>query len=138
MKKWFYLLFLLVIIQNLVYPQKKSKKDIIISSQISESQLKTINAEEILDRCLNYPYLADIMFAQNIPLMFKHIRKEFNGFNELFLARKDGAQIILNRFLNFNLNRLVPGKFLLEIKITDINASKSVIQKRDIELYEGV
>jgi GWxTD domain-containing protein len=48
-----------------------------------------------------------------------------------------GKEETSKEFLNFDLNKLVPGEYVLEVKITDINASKSVTQKRDIELYEG-
>jgi hypothetical protein len=101
----FCLLFLLLLLPALVYPQRKTKKDIIIASQLPEERLKNLSTDELLERCLNYPYIADVMFAQNIPLMFKYIRQEFNGFNELF-GRQDAAQVILNRFLNFDFNKI--------------------------------
>ena len=96
---------LFVLLPALVYPQKKSKKDIIVASQIPETQLKTISTDELLEKCLGYPYIADVMFAENIPLMFKYIRQEFNGFNELF-GRQDVAQVILNYFLNFDFEKI--------------------------------
>lgn len=105
MKNLFCMFFLLLILPALVYPQKKTKKDIIIASQIPEKQIKTISTDELVEKCLNYPYIADVMFAQNIPLMFKYIRQEFNGFKELF-ERQDAAQVILNRFLNFDFNKI--------------------------------
>lgn len=105
MKNLFCMFFLLLILPALVYPQKKTKKDIIIASQIPEKQIKTISTDELVEKCLNYPYIADVMFAQNIPLMFKYIRQEFNGFKELF-ERRDAAQVILNRFLNFDFNKI--------------------------------
>ncbi|MBN2091466.1 hypothetical protein JW964_17775, partial [candidate division KSB1 bacterium] len=41
----------------------------------------------------------------DIPLMFKYIRQEFNGFNELF-RRDNAAATILNRFLNFDFQKV--------------------------------
>jgi len=105
MKHCIYLFFFLLIIPALIYPQKKSKKDIIIESQIPETQLKTLNTNELLEKCLSYPYITDVMFAQNIPLMFKYIRQEFNGFHEL-LGRQNAAEVILNRFLNFDFQKI--------------------------------
>jgi hypothetical protein len=37
--------------------------------------------------------------------MFKYIRQEFNGFEELF-ERQYAAQVILNRFLDFDFNKI--------------------------------
>lgn len=104
-KHLFYMFLLFLILPVLVYPQKKTKKEIIIASQIPKTQLKTISTDELLEKCLNYPYIADVMFAQNIPLMFKYIRQEFNGFNELF-GRQDAVQVILNQFLNFDFEKI--------------------------------
>ena len=105
MRNLFCLIFFLILLPALVYPQKKTKKEIIIASQIPETQLKTISTDELLEKCLDYPYIADVMFAQNIPLMFKYIKQEFNGFKELF-ERQEAAQVILNRFLNFDFNKI--------------------------------
>jgi len=105
MKRLFCVFLSLLIISVFGYPQKKNKKDIIIAIQIPEIQLKTISTDELLENCLNYPYLVDVMFAQNIPLMFKYIRQEYNGFNELF-GRQDAADKILNRFLNFEFQKI--------------------------------
>ena len=97
--KYFILIFL--IFPFLVFPQMKSKLDIIIESQIPENELTTLTTDELLDKCLDYPYLVDVMFAENIPLMFKYIRKEFNGFDEFF-ERQNAAEVIQSRFLNFD------------------------------------
>lgn len=105
MKHVLYMFFLLVFLPALVHPQNKTKMDVVIASQIPEDHLKTITTGELLEECLNYPYIADVMFAENIPLMFKYIRQEFNGFKELF-ERQDAAQVILNRFLDFDFNKI--------------------------------
>lgn len=105
MKKIFLLFLFLLIIPVITYPQKKSKRDIIIESQISKDQLKIMNTNELLEKCLLYPYISDVMFAENIPLMFKYIREEFNGFNELF-SRQDAAQVILTSFLDFDFEKI--------------------------------
>ncbi|MCK4559260.1 MAG: hypothetical protein KAV45_05705 [Calditrichia bacterium] len=110
MKKIVYLIFGLIIIgngisYNCVYAQQKmSKKERIIASQIPESVLSAISTEELLDRCLEYPYLSDIFFAQNIPLMFPHIVIEFNGLTEFFTKRPDAANVLLNKFKNLDVN----------------------------------
>jgi GWxTD domain-containing protein len=48
-----------------------------------------------------------------------------------------GKEETAKEFISFELNKLIPGKYILEVKITDVYASKTVIQNRDIELYEN-
>lgn len=96
---------IMIFLPILVYPQKKTKKDIIIASQLSQEQLQTMGTNELLLKCLEYPYLADAMFAQNVPLIFKYIRQEFNGFEEFF-KRQDAPQILLNNYLNFDFDKI--------------------------------
>ncbi len=105
MKKLLSLFLVILLIPSLNYPQKKSKKEIIISSQIPVTQLKILSTAELLEECLTYPYIADVMFSQNIPLIFKYIRQEFNGFNELFV-REDVANVILNSYLNYDFQKI--------------------------------
>jgi hypothetical protein len=83
MKSNILLLFIMFTINNICYSQN-NKRDIIISSQLSKSDLKLASTDEILEKCLQYPYINDVMFAEDIPLIFKYIRNEFNGFHELF------------------------------------------------------
>lgn len=98
-------LLIIVIIPALVYPQKKTKKEIIIESQIPKEQLTSLSTRELLEKCLEYPYMADVMFAQDIPLMFKYIRQEFNGLDEFF-SRKDAPGTVLYRFQNFDYQKI--------------------------------
>lgn len=109
--KKFYFQRILVVIAlilfstSLLYSQKRTKKDIIIESQLPQSQLKNMSTEELLEACLNYPYMADLMFAQDIPLMFKYIRDEFNGFQEIF-KRSDFPEVLLSYYHNFNFEKI--------------------------------
>ncbi len=113
MKKIVYFIFGLIIIfndssYNFAYAQqmqqKMSKKERIITSQIPDSVLSAISTGELLDRCLEYPYLADIFFVQNIPLIFPHIVIEFNGLTEFFTKRQDAANVLLNKFKYLDVN----------------------------------
>lgn len=111
-----FIIFFSVISYNCVYAQqdqqKMSKKERIIASQIPEQDISILSTEELLDRCLEYPYLSDIFFAQNIPLIFPHIIREFNGLTELFTKRQDVANVLLDKFKGFDVNAV-------EIKSTD-------------------
>jgi GWxTD domain-containing protein len=48
-----------------------------------------------------------------------------------------GKEETAKEFINFELNKLIPGKYILEVKITDVYATKSVKQESEIELYEN-
>lgn len=93
------IIFCSIISYNCVYAQqgkqKMSKKERIIASQISVQDLYILSTDELVDRCLEYPYLSDIFFAQNIPHIFPHIIREFNGLTELFTKRQDLANVLL-------------------------------------------
>jgi GWxTD domain-containing protein len=39
-------------------------------------------------------------------------------------------------FINFDLKKLIPGKYILEIKITDVYSGKTAVQTQEVELYE--
>ena len=86
--------------------KKMSKLERIVSCQIPKKELKKISTPELLDKCLDYPYLNDILFTDNISLMFDLIKKEFNGYKEFF-ARKDAAEelrLLKNNAFNEKMN----------------------------------
>ena len=77
-------------------PTKLTKQERIAALQIPEDELKKLSTEELLDRCLEYPYLGDLIFVENIPLMFPYIIESFNGLTELFNNRDDAGIVLLN------------------------------------------
>ncbi|KPK95573.1 hypothetical protein AMJ80_04820 [bacterium SM23_31] len=77
-----------------------SKKERIIAYQIPEDSLKSISTQELLERCMNFPYLIDIYLVEDISLIFPYIIKSFNGFVEFFSSREDAGVVILNAYQN--------------------------------------
>ena len=62
--------------------------------QIPSNKLTEIPTSELLEICLEFPYLLDVLFSDNCQLGFECLKREFNGFNEL-LQRDDLLNIII-------------------------------------------
>jgi len=90
-----------------------TKRDRILACQIPQEELITMSTEELLDRCLNYPYLVDVYFVENISLYFPHIIKSFNGLIEFFNYRDDAGSVLLNMYRNIHPN-------IMETKSTNV------------------
>lgn len=64
--------------------------------QIPNNILTEIPTPELLDICLDFPYLIDILFSDNYQSGFECLKKEFNGYKEL-LHRKDLLYSIITK-----------------------------------------
>lgn len=73
----------------------KTVKDRKQALQIPDSIISVIATEELIDVCLNYPYLPDIICASNYDDCIKLLEMDFNGFCELF-NRNDLAEAIVS------------------------------------------
>jgi len=62
--------------------------------QLSPDEIKQKTTSELLEECLNYPYIIDILFYNGIEEGFDSLVAEFNGFKELQL-RKDLDECLL-------------------------------------------
>lgn len=71
-----------------------STEERIASLQIPENILNKIYTERLLNICLDYPYILDVLFYNDYQEGINALRDDFNGFNEL-LNRKDLGKIIL-------------------------------------------
>ena len=67
--------------------------------QIPEDDIHEIPTSELLEICLDFPYLIDILFSDDFQLGFKKLIRKFNGFRELLL-RKDLPEIALRKSRN--------------------------------------
>ena len=65
--------------------------------QIPEAILLTISTEGLLETCLSFPYLLDILYFNNYQQGFEALTAEFNGFREL-LKRPDLTQIVIEKY----------------------------------------
>ena len=64
--------------------------------QIPEDIIHGIPTSELLETCLDFPYLIDILFSDNLQSGFVELTIEFNGFREL-LCRKDLTETVLTK-----------------------------------------
>jgi hypothetical protein len=69
--------------------------------QIPDTILKKISTEDLLETSLQFPYLTDILFADNFKRGFEVLTEEFNGFREL-LKRQDLTNVLLNKYRNIS------------------------------------
>lgn len=69
----------------------------IMALQIPNSILSWISTEALLETCLRYPYLTDILFCDNYQKGFEVLTNEFNGFQEL-LIRPNLIDVLLKKY----------------------------------------
>lgn len=62
--------------------------------QIPSEKLLEMPTSELLDVCLDFPYLIDVFLSDDYQLGFDCLKKEFNGYNEL-LQRDDLLNTII-------------------------------------------
>lgn len=67
--------------------------------QIPEDLIHDIPTSELLETCLGFPYLIDVLFSDDLQQGFKELTVEFNGFRELLL-RKDLTEVVLSKNKN--------------------------------------
>ena len=73
----------------------------IVALQMPDEVLLSISTEGLLETCLNFPYLLDILFANNYQQGFESLVNKFNGFGEL-LRRSDLADVALEKYSRFS------------------------------------
>ncbi len=109
------------------WEKMSSVEERIASLQIPENILTEISTERLLDICLDYPYLLDVMFYDDFQKGIEALRSNFNGFNEL-LSRKDLGKFVLAKDKNFPLeldkikgqNEIEKGKFSFQCFVLDL------------------
>ncbi len=71
--------------------------EMVASAQLPDATIKGMSTQELLDACLSYPLLGDMM-AYNSPRQgFQAVVGQFNGFKEL-LARADVGTVALDKY----------------------------------------
>lgn len=79
----------------------ESRPEMAEACNIPEAVIKDISTSSLLELCLNYPLIHDIM-SFNFPQMgFAHVSSSFNGFSELF-KRQDVGTVLIDKYLLFN------------------------------------
>ncbi|MFO8236233.1 MAG: hypothetical protein R6U04_12610 [Bacteroidales bacterium] len=116
----------------------KNNKEKVGVCQIPDNQLKLLSTKDLLETCLNYPLLGDIMAFSNIQDGFNKFKNDFNGINEL-LQRKDASEILIAKYkmkrpsdYDNNWTLVRKGKFSFEFSIIEIFISqKEIISQLD-------
>lgn len=80
----------------------KRAKDRIKALQIPDSLLSQIPTKQLLDICLDFPYVTDLYAFDDPQRGFKYLTSEFNGFDELF-KRSDVYGFLLNEYSKIEL-----------------------------------
>ena len=75
----------------------------IAALQIPVAVLVKISTEGLLETCLEFPYLTNIFFAENLTTGYEALIAEFNGFRELF-KRRDLPNVLLKKYKSFSEN----------------------------------
>ena len=74
-----------------------TSRERIAALQMPAEKLKRIGTTELLDVCLNFPYLPDIFAFDHIEKGIDNLKSRFNGFDEL-LRRQDLTRVLVEKF----------------------------------------
>lgn len=99
----------------------------IISMQIPNNIIREIPTEELLGLCLDYPYIIDVIFADNYQKGIEISISEFNGFREV-LKREDVVKVLVKKLES------IPNKINSIKNKTDIEKGRFSFQCFFLEL----
>lgn len=88
---------------SMEWKQIGSVEERIAALQIPKDILSQISTEGLLETCLAFPYLSDVLFYNDYQKGFDELIAEFNGYAEL-LNRPDLNNVLLNKYKNSNNN----------------------------------
>jgi len=119
----------------------------IAALQIPDAVLANISTEGLLETCLEFPYLTDILFCDNYQQGFEALMAEFNGFQEL-IKRHDLTNVLLEKYQNLSVDinnillqkEVEQGKFtfrhfVLEFVLTQDVVLKNLNSEQDKQLF---
>ena len=86
------------------WKEYNNPQDRISALQIPEQILSSIPTQELLNHCLDFPYLADAFLFDDINAGFKSVVSKFNGFRE-FQKREDRIDVLLKTFSLISLEK---------------------------------
>jgi len=90
--------------------------------QLPENVLYSSSTEELLEICLDYPFLGDIMLFNNVQSGIDAYRTNFNGASEL-MNRKDIYESLFNKYSKIRLSEIdeiSKSRFVYRIRIQAI------------------
>lgn len=71
------------------------------ATQVPDDILKTMETTALIETCLNYPLLINMLAANTLQIGFEGLVENFNGLRELF-SREDAADKLLDAYLKTN------------------------------------
>ena len=77
----------------------KNHSEKVMACQLPSEVLKTLSTMQLLDACLEYPLLGDIMAFNNTQHGVDAFKMNFNGIEE-FLRRSDRHKVLIDRYAN--------------------------------------
>lgn len=95
----------IVNIENSLFTMYESSEERIASLQISNAVLKNLNTSDLLEICLNNPYLIEMSFFANYQDGLSYMAYRFDSFKEL-ISRNDLGNVLIERERNFSDNVL--------------------------------
>jgi len=101
--------------------------------QIPADVLSSLGTEALGITCLNFPFIGELLAAQDLQSGFNALQKHFNGFREL-LSRKDAGKALLDLYTRMNttaLNRNAPlteqGAFTLRFSYLELLLAQNAV-----------
>lgn len=83
-----------------LWQKYETHRERVAALQIPADILPRLTTKELLQVCLDYPYLLDFLFGDDLQSGMEILFSEFNGFQEL-LKRKDAGSVFLEECGNF-------------------------------------
>lgn len=119
------------------WTQQRTVMDRIGALQIPVVAIESITTEDLLDACLEFPYLIDLIFYEVNNGGFDKVMMEFNGFPEL-LKRDNIVEVALGRYAELpermgrlqNEKRSEKAKLSLQYAMLEYIMSKEEVAKR--------
>jgi len=111
----------------------KDRSERVEVCQIPNTILKKLTTKQLLETCLHYPFMVDILAFNDVQMGFTKVASEFNGLQE-FLRRKDNARALLDCYSKINPNSIhdsslgrEKGFFLLKMTYIEILLSQEEV-----------
>lgn len=96
------------------WKQMESPVQRMLSLQLPKEDLDSIPSDALLDLCLRFPYLLDVIFADDYQKGIESLFSHFNGFQEL-LQRDSIADVFIDKLAKF------PEEVSIALNGTDID-----------------
>jgi hypothetical protein len=115
----------------------QTHKEMLTVLQIPGKILTSLSSSALVKTCLDYPLFSDMWAYDNIKVGFEQLRKEFNGFNELF-GRNDAFDELFKLYSSIDPNSISEKGTTLEKGKYTAKICKIEILLAQLDLLQGV